>query len=94
MNELERNKVRKLVPRPKDKSIVGTKWVFRNKTYSDGTITQNKARFVAKGYSQQERIDYDETFSLVGRLEAMRIFLAYDAHKKFKVFQMNVKSDF
>ncbi|KAL8108479.1 hypothetical protein AgCh_024798 [Apium graveolens] len=94
LNEFERNKVWTLVPRPKNRSIVGTKWVFRNKTDSDGIITRNKARLVAKGYSQHEGIDYDETFAPVARLEARRIFLAYVAHKKFKVFQMDVKSAF
>ena len=54
LNEFERNEVWKLVPRPKNRSIIGTKWVFRNKTDSDGTIVRNKARLVAKGYSQQE----------------------------------------
>ena len=94
LNEFERNKVWTLVPRPKNRSVVGTKWVFRNKTDSDGIITRNKSRLVAKGYSQQEGIDYDETFAPVARLEAIRIFLAYVAHKKFKVFQMDVKSAF
>ncbi|KAL8104263.1 hypothetical protein AgCh_028473 [Apium graveolens] len=63
LNEFGRNKVWTLVPRPKNISIVGTKWVFRNKTDSDGIITRNKARLVAKGYSQHEGIDYDETFA-------------------------------
>ncbi|KAL8124254.1 hypothetical protein AgCh_012047 [Apium graveolens] len=94
LNEFERNKVWTLVPRPKNKSVVGTKWVFRNKTDSDRIITRNKARLVAKGYSQQEGIDYDETFAPVARLEAIRIFFAYAAHKKFTVFQMDVKSAF
>ncbi|KAL8147589.1 hypothetical protein AgCh_005055 [Apium graveolens] len=94
LNEFERNKVWTLVPRPKNRSVVGTKWVFRNETDSDGIITRNKVRLVAKGYSQQEGIDYDETFAPVARLEAIRIFLAYAAHKKFKVFQMDVKSAF
>ena len=49
---------------------------------------------MVKGYSQQEGIDYDETFAPVARLEAIRIFLVYAAHKKFKVFQMDVKSSF
>ncbi|KAL8089698.1 hypothetical protein AgCh_039252 [Apium graveolens] len=92
--EFERNKVWTLVPSPKNRSIVGTKWVFRNKTDRDGIITKNITRLVAKGYSQQEGIDYDETFAQVVRLEAIRIFLAYVAHKKFKVFQMDVKSAF
>ncbi|KAL8105546.1 hypothetical protein AgCh_029365 [Apium graveolens] len=94
LNEFERNKVWTLVPRPKNRSVVGTKWVFRNKTDSDGIITRNKARLVAKGYSQQKGIDYEETFAPVARLEAIRIFLAYAAHKKFTVFQMDVKSVF
>ncbi|KAL8124948.1 hypothetical protein AgCh_012574 [Apium graveolens] len=94
LKEFERNKVWTLVPRPKDRSIVGTKWVFRNKTNSDGIMTRNKARLVAKGYSQHEGIDYDETYAPVARLEAIKIFLAYAAHKKFKVFQMEVKSAF
>ena len=68
--------------------------VFRNKTDSDGTIIRNKARLVAKGYSQQEGIDYDQTFAPVTRLEAIRMFLAYAAHKKFKVFQMDIKIAF
>ena len=94
LNEFERNDVWKLVPRPKNRSVVGTKWVFRNKTDPDGIVTRNKARLVAKGYSQQEGIDYDETYAPVARLEAIRIFLAYAAHMKFKVFQMDVKSAF
>ena len=53
-----------------------------------------KQRLVAKGYSQQEGIDFDETFALVARLEAIRIFLAYVAHANFKVYQMDVKSAF
>ncbi|KAL8155146.1 hypothetical protein AgCh_000511 [Apium graveolens] len=63
-----------------------------NKNDSDGIIIRNKVRLVAKDYSQQEGIHYDETFAPVARLEAIRIFLAYAAHKKFKVFQMDVKS--
>ncbi|KAL8148288.1 hypothetical protein AgCh_005602 [Apium graveolens] len=94
LNEFERNKVWTLVPRPKNRSVVGKRWVFRNKTDSDSIITRNKARLVAKGYSQHEGIDYDKTFAPVARLEAIRIFLAYGAHKKFKVFQMDVKSAF
>ena len=73
---------------------MGLNGFLENKTDSDGIIIRNKARLVAKGYSQQEGIDYDETFAPVARLEAIRMFLAYAAHKKFKVFQMDVKSAF
>ena len=74
--------------------MIGTKWVFRNKLDEHGTVTRNKARLVAQGYLQEEGIDYNETFALVARLEAIRLFLAYVAHKDFKVFQMDVKSSF
>ena len=94
LNQFKRQKVWKLVPRPKNKSIIGTKWVFRNKLDSDGIITRNKARLVAKGYSQEEKIDYDETYSPVARLEAIRMFLAFAAHSNFKVYQMDEKSAF
>ena len=85
LNECKRNKVWQLVPRPKNRSVVGTKQVFRNKTNSDGIVITNKAGLIVKGYSQQEGIDYDETFVPVARLEAIRMFLAYATHKKFKV---------
>ncbi|KAL8146362.1 hypothetical protein AgCh_004198 [Apium graveolens] len=85
-------------PKKVEEALQDADWVQamqeENKTDSDGIITRNKARLVAKGYSQQEGIDYDETFAPVARLEAIRIFLVYAAHKKFKVFQMDVKSAF
>ncbi|KAJ9536507.1 hypothetical protein OSB04_un000344 [Centaurea solstitialis] len=92
--QFKRNKVYHLVPRPQDKSIIKTKWIFRNKKDESGLIVRNKERLVAKGYSQQEGIDYDETFAPVARIEAIRIFLAYAAYKNIKVFQMDVKSAF
>ena len=94
LNQFERNKVWKLVPKPKNRRIIGTKWVYINKMDEAGIVTRNKARLVAKGYSQQEGIDFDETFAPVARLEAIRIFLAYAAHANFKVYQMDVKSAF
>nr|GFC53854.1 uncharacterized mitochondrial protein AtMg00810-like [Tanacetum cinerariifolium] len=57
-------------------------------------VIRNKARLVAVGYSQQEGIDYDETFALGARIKAILLFLAYAAHKDFTVFQMNVKTTF
>ena len=59
-----------------------------------GVVVRNKARLVAQGYSQEEGIDYDETFAPVARLEAIRIFLAFSANQDFKVYQMDVKSAF
>ena len=83
-----------MIPTPKDASVVGLKWVFRNKLDKEGNVIRNKARLVVKGYCQEEGIDYEETFTLVVRLESVRIFLAYAAHKNFKVFQMDVKCAF
>ena len=94
LNQFERQKVWKLVPRPKDKSVIPVRWVYRNKLDEEGNVTRNKARLVAKGYSQEEGIDYDETYAPVARLEAIRIFLAFAAHSNFKVYQMDVKSAF
>ena len=94
LNQFQRNNVWNLVPRPKGKSVIGTKWVFKNKLDEDGKIIRNKARLVAKGYSQEEGIDFDETYAPVARLEAIRLMLAYACYKDFKVFQMDVKSAF
>ncbi|GKB52557.1 retrovirus-related pol polyprotein from transposon TNT 1-94 [Tanacetum coccineum] len=77
LNQFERNKVWTLVPAPYGKTIIGTKWIFRNKMDENGVVIKNKARLVAQGYRQEEGIDYDETFAPVARLEAIRIFLAY-----------------
>ncbi|KAJ9553670.1 hypothetical protein OSB04_017715 [Centaurea solstitialis] len=92
--EFERNKVWRLVKRPWGKSIIGLKWIFRNKKDENTLVIRNKARLVAKGFRQQEGIDYDETFVPVARIEAIRIFLAYAAHKNMVVYQMDVKCAF
>ena len=59
-----------------------------------GEVVMNKARLVCNSYSQQEGIDYEETYALVERMEAVRMFLAYATSKNFKVYQMDVKSAF
>nr|GEW34897.1 cytochrome c biogenesis FC, mitochondrial [Tanacetum cinerariifolium] len=76
------------------KSIIKTKWIFKNKKDESSLALRNKARLVAVGYSQQEGIDYDETFAPVARIEAIRLFLAYAAYKDFTVYQMDVKTTF
>ncbi|GKB25953.1 retrovirus-related pol polyprotein from transposon TNT 1-94, partial [Tanacetum coccineum] len=88
------NDVWELVPQPKNRTIIGTKWVFRNKLDENGVVSRNKARLVAQGYNQQEGINYDETYALVTRLESIRILLAYACALDFKLFQMDVKSAF
>ncbi|GJT70974.1 putative ribonuclease H-like domain-containing protein [Tanacetum coccineum] len=83
-----------LVDLPRDKWAIGTKWVFRNKKDERGIVVKNKARLVAQGHTQEEGIDYDEVFTLVARIEAIRLFLAYASFKDFVVYQMDVKSAF
>jgi len=68
--------------------------VFKNKLDELGTVTRNKARLVVQGYNQEERIDYEETFAPVARLEAIRILVAFVAHMEIKLYQMDVKSAF
>eukprot|EP00253_Pinus_taeda_P002116 PITA_02116 len=94
LEQIEKNNTRELVPRPKDKNVIGTKWIFKNKLNENGEIIRNKAKLVCKGYAQQEGIDFEETFAPVSRLEAIRMFLALLSFQKFKVFQMDVKSAF
>nr|GEW91850.1 retrovirus-related Pol polyprotein from transposon TNT 1-94 [Tanacetum cinerariifolium] len=87
-------KVWRLVPRPEGKTVIKTKWIFKNKKDESSLVIRNKKRLVAVGYSQQEGIDYNETFAPVARIEAIRLFLAYAAHKDFTVYQMDVKTAF
>ena len=94
LNQFERNKVWELLPKPMDKQVIGTKWVFRNKLDEGGIIIRNKARLVAKGYNQEEGINFDETYAPVARLEAIRLLLAYACTMDFKLYQMDVKSAF
>ncbi|KAJ9543926.1 hypothetical protein OSB04_023633 [Centaurea solstitialis] len=83
-----------LVDLPKGHRVIGTKWIFRNKTDERGIVIKNKARLVAQGYTQEEGIDYDDVFAPVARIEAIRLFLAFVSYKGFKVYQMDVKSAF
>ncbi|KAJ9556104.1 hypothetical protein OSB04_010718 [Centaurea solstitialis] len=83
-----------LVDLPKGHRVIGTKWIFRNKTDERGIVIKNKARLVAQGYTQEEGIDYDDVFAPVARIEAIRLFLAFASYKGFKVYQMDVKSAF
>nr|GEY67371.1 retrovirus-related Pol polyprotein from transposon TNT 1-94 [Tanacetum cinerariifolium] len=94
LDQFARLKGWRLVPRLKGKSVIKTKWIFKNKKDESSLVIRNKARLVAVGYSQQEGIDYDETFAPVARIKAIRLFLTYAAHKDFKVFQMDVKTAF
>nr|GEY31476.1 retrovirus-related Pol polyprotein from transposon TNT 1-94 [Tanacetum cinerariifolium] len=83
-----------LVPSPDDIKPLTLKWLFQNKHDEENTVIRNKTRLVMRGYRQEEGIDFEESFALVARMEAIRIFLAYAAHKGFIVYQMDVKTTF
>ncbi|GJX68603.1 putative ribonuclease H-like domain-containing protein [Tanacetum coccineum] len=83
-----------LVDLPNGKRPIGTKWVFRNKKDERGIVIKNKERLVAQGYTQEEGINYDEVFTPVARIEAIRLFLAYASFKDFVVYHIDVKSAF
>nr|GEZ14476.1 hypothetical protein [Tanacetum cinerariifolium] len=83
-----------LVDLPFGKKAIGTKWVYRNKKDERGVVVRNKAHLVAQGHRQEERIDYDEVFAPMARIEAIRIFLAFASYIGFIVYQMDVKSSF
>nr|GEV41203.1 Gag-Pol polyprotein [Tanacetum cinerariifolium] len=82
------------VPTPDKISPLTLKWLFKNKLDEEQTIIQNKSHLVVRGYRKEEGIDFEESFAPVARIEAIRIFLAYPAHKSFTVFQMDVKTTF
>ncbi|CAL2249531.1 unnamed protein product [Prunus armeniaca] len=86
---IEKNKTWKLVDRPKDKEIIGVKWVYKTKFNPDGSIQKHKARLIAKGYSQQPGIDFNETFAPVARLDTIRALVALAAQKKWKIYQLD-----
>ncbi|KAL4022640.1 hypothetical protein IC575_016384 [Cucumis melo] len=90
--QFKHNNVWTLVPKPNRANITGTKWIFKNKTDESGCVTRNKARLVAQGYAQVEGVNFDETFASVSRLEAIRLLLGMSCIRKFKLYQMDVKS--
>ncbi|WKA03050.1 hypothetical protein VitviT2T_021185 [Vitis vinifera] len=94
LNQFKRSEVWELMSRPSNQSVIGTRWVFRNKMNENGIIVRNKERLVAHGYNQEEGIDYEETFVPVVRLEAIRMLLAFACFKDFILYQIDVKSSF
>ncbi|MCH79563.1 gag-pol polyprotein [Trifolium medium] len=94
LTQFKRSEVWDLVPRPDNINVIGTKWVYKNKSDEGGVITRNKARLVAQGYTRVEGLDFDETFAPVARLESIRLLLGVACILKFKLYQMDVKSAF
>nr|GFB14521.1 hypothetical protein [Tanacetum cinerariifolium] len=94
IHQFDRLDVWELVDRPLCINIINLKWLWKNKRDEENTIIRNKPRLVAKGYAQKEGVDFEESFAPVARLEAVRLFIAYAAHKSFTVYRMDVKIAF
>jgi hypothetical protein len=94
LGNFERNQVWELVDPPLGCKKIRIKWVWKNKEGEKGEVVRNKSTLVAQGYSQKEGIDYEETFPLIARLEAIKILLAFSVAKGFKLHRMDVKSAF
>ena len=85
LNALVRNDTWDLVNLPKGKEVIGTKWVYKTKYKSDGTIDNYKDHLAAKGYAQREGIDYTKTFSPVAKMDTIKMVLALVAQYKWTI---------
>jgi hypothetical protein len=88
------NDVWEVVPRQEGKSVVTSKWLYKIKYVADGSIEKHKARFVVRGFSQVEGIDYDETFAPVARYTSIKSIMAIAVEMAWKIHQMDVKTAF
>eukprot|EP00253_Pinus_taeda_P029403 PITA_29403 len=93
-DSIVRNSVWDVVPRPYKKSVVSSRWLYKVKQAVDGSVEKRKARFVARGFSQVEGINYDETISPIVRYSYIRSMLALSAQMGWKIHQMDVKTAF
>ncbi|GKF73081.1 retrovirus-related pol polyprotein from transposon TNT 1-94, partial [Tanacetum coccineum] len=94
IHEFDRLQVWELVPQPDCVMIISLKWIYKVKLDEYDDVLKNKARLVAKGYRQDEGINFKESFSLIGRIEAIRIFIANAASKNMTIYQMDVNTTF
>jgi len=90
----EKNKTWELVQLPKEKKVVGCKWVFTMKQTPEGKVDRYKARLAAKGYSQTYGIDYDETFAPVAKMSTVRTLISCAANFGWHLHQLDVKNAF
>jgi hypothetical protein len=93
-SSIMKNDVWEVVPRPEWKSVVGFRWIYKIKHAADGSVDKFKARFVAKGFSQKEGIDFSETFAPVARYSSIRAVISIAAELGWQIHQMDVKTMF
>jgi hypothetical protein len=83
-----------VVLRPVGKTVVTSRWLYKTKIVADSSIEKHKARFVARGFSQIEGVDYDETFTPIARYTSIRSIIAIAAEMGWSIHQMDVKISF
>jgi hypothetical protein len=89
-----KNDVWEIVPRPKNKFVVSSKLIYKIKHAADGSIDKYKARFVARGFSQKEGVDYEETFAPMARYTSICAVMSIATQMGWKIHQMDVKTTF
>jgi hypothetical protein len=89
-----KNNVWDIVLRPKDKSMVSSKWIYKIKHATDGSVEKFKEIFLARGFNHKEGIDYKETFSLVARYTSIRTIITLDYVLGWKLHYMDVRTPF
>ncbi|KAE9618243.1 putative RNA-directed DNA polymerase [Lupinus albus] len=94
LKSIEKNDTWEMVNLPKDKKPIAVKWVFKVKHNPDGSIAKHKARLVAKGFMQKKGLDYSEVYAPVARIETVRVIIAIASLKRWKLWQLDVKSAF
>jgi hypothetical protein len=92
LDDLHKNNTWDMVDLPPGKSVVRCKWVYKIKTCSDGTVDRYKARLMARGFTQEYGVDYEESFAPVARLTFVRALLAIAASRHWSLCQMDVKN--
>ena len=93
-DSIVRNNAWEIVPRPVGKLVVGSRWIYKVKQATNGSVEKYKARFVSRGFSQIEGIEYEETFALVARYSSILTILALLARMGWHIHQMDVKIAF
>lgn len=90
-NSIMKNDAWEIVPRPENRSVLGSRWIYKIKYVVDGSVDNYKARFVAKGYAQKEGIDYEKTFAPVTQYTSIRSIISLAAQMGWEIHQMDVK---